>query len=55
MPSSVVRKPHTFDPVRMSTPISASASLTCAHANSSSRGSSRRSPSISVTSAPSER
>src|SRR4051812_32833464 len=40
-------------PVRMSTPSSASASVTCAHANSSSRESRRRSPSISVTRLPS--
>ena len=39
--------------MRTSTPYSSSASVTCAHANSSSRGSSRRSPSISVTCAPS--
>src|SRR4051795_7801418 len=36
----------------MSTPYSASAAVTCEHANSSSRGSSRRSPSTSVTCAP---
>ena len=42
-----------FCPVRTSTPYSSSASVTCAHAYSSSRGSSRRSPSISVTCEPS--
>ena len=43
-----------FWPVRMSTPCSFSDSVTSSQANSSSRGSSRRSPSISVISAPSE-
>ena len=43
-----------FWPMRMSAPSACRASVTSAHANSSSRGSSRRSPSTSVTWVPSD-